>query len=180
MMTDEMIMKMVGEGNLNKMTILFEKYQLNLFNFFLKRGHHHSVSEDLTQNVFERVLKYRSTYNPVQPFRAWIFRIARNVEADNHRNIKIPINSLTEVNEVKFQTGNVLEKIEQQEQYSKLRKAIASLSKEEQELLHFSKFEQMKYGEIAEIMKISESAVKVKIHRAIKKLKKYYQKLEVL
>ena len=33
--------------------------------------------------MFERILKYRSSYQPTQPFRAWVYQMARNVHADH-------------------------------------------------------------------------------------------------
>lgn len=170
----------MAEGQLDKMSVLFDKYHLNVFNFYLQRGHSRVLCEDLTQDVFERILRYRASYKSSLPFRAWLFRISRNVEADIFKKKKIKISEDTTVDELELLTENVLTEIEKKEEVTKLKQALSYLSTEEQELLHFSKFQNMKYADISKILNISESSVKVKIHRAIKKLRVNYQKIEVL
>ncbi|MEJ7681884.1 MAG: sigma factor [Segetibacter sp.] len=61
-LSDENIMLKVKEGNLSELTVLFERYHVTLFNFFLKLTKDKAVSEDLTQTLFYRVIKYRQTY----------------------------------------------------------------------------------------------------------------------
>lgn len=174
---DNTVMAQVANGDLDQSRILFDRYHLYLYNFFLKRRHSTVVSEDLTQNVFERLLRYRKTYKGNQSFKAWLFTIAHNVEADHFRKSKIKLNQNVELSQLSFSTDTVLDKIEKKEAQQKLEKAIALLNKEEQKLLHLSKFQSMKYAEIASVLQLSESAVKVKIHRAMKKLRVHYQKL---
>jgi RNA polymerase sigma factor (sigma-70 family) len=55
-----------------------------------------------------------------------------------------------------------------------LRNAMANLSEESREVLILSKFQELKYNEIAQIMDITEGAVKVRVHRAISQLKNMY------
>ena len=179
-MTDEYLMELVAKGDLDKLSILFKKYHLNLYNFFLNRRHDASVCQDLSQNVFERILKYRTSYKAIHPFKAWFFRIARNVEADYFKQQKIKIDDHAELHNMNFLTQNILDKIEQKDQKTKIQQALSMLNLEEQELLHFSKFQKLKSYEIAETMNLTESAVRVKIHRAMKKLKIFYFKIEAL
>lgn len=179
-MTDELIMDLVAKGDLDKLTILFEKYHPNLFNFFRKRGHQINACEDLTQNVFERILKYRTSYQMSNSFRAWFFRIARNVEIDFLKKEKIKIDTTIETHNIKITTKNILDEIERKDEKTKIHQALSMLNPEEKELLHFSKFQKIKNKEIAEITDLTESAVRVKIHRAMKKLKSFYHQIEAL
>ena len=43
------------------------------------------ISEDLVQDVFFRILRYRATYDPKQSFTAWMYQIAKNANVDRIR-----------------------------------------------------------------------------------------------
>ena len=58
---DEIIMKRVKDGNLAEMSVLFERYHLRLYNFFLKLTRNRDISHDLTQNLFYRMIKYKNS-----------------------------------------------------------------------------------------------------------------------
>ena len=82
---DEALMLQVREGASESLGVLFDRYQKPLFNFYSKMTGNRTVSEDLVQEVFLRVLKYRQSYKPGTPFRAWIYQIARNARLDQLR-----------------------------------------------------------------------------------------------
>src|SRR5580692_11859542 len=76
----------VREGQLSELTELFERYSTPLYNFFLRLTLDKALSEDLTQNLFYRVLRYRQSFDPTSgSFRSWMYRMARNVHADHLR-----------------------------------------------------------------------------------------------
>jgi RNA polymerase sigma-70 factor (ECF subfamily) len=60
-----------------------------------------------------------------------------------------------------------------------IRIALQKIPDEYREVLYLSRFEDMKYKQIAEILNVSVSVVKVRVHRAIKKLKEVYLSLDV-
>ena len=74
-------MRALADGELDAAAVLFRRYQVPLFNFFLRLGFAREMSEDLTQTVFERVIKYRESYREGMSFRTWVYQIARNVKA---------------------------------------------------------------------------------------------------
>ncbi|HXV74054.1 MAG TPA: sigma-70 family RNA polymerase sigma factor, partial [Sphingomonadales bacterium] len=82
---DEEIMLQVRNGAGEKLGELFDRYQTPLFNFYTRLTANRAVSEDLVQEVFLRILKYRHTYTPGNSFRAWMYQIARNARADHLR-----------------------------------------------------------------------------------------------
>src|SRR6516164_9355553 len=83
--SDEELMSQVRNGVGEMLGVLFDRYQVPLFNFYLKLTGERSVSEDLVQEVFLRILKYRQTYRIDTPFRAWMYQIARNARVDHLR-----------------------------------------------------------------------------------------------
>src|SRR5271155_452830 len=87
-MPDEEAMLLVRAGKVELLETLFNRYQGPLFNFFCKLTGDRGASEDLVQDVFFRILKYRETFKPGTPFRAWMYHIARNARNDRWRKQK--------------------------------------------------------------------------------------------
>src|SRR5437588_62647 len=82
---DEDLMLQVRDGAGEMLAVLFDRYQTPLFNFYSKLTGDRALSEDLVQEVFLRILKYRQSYRPGTPFRAWVYQIARNARIDHFR-----------------------------------------------------------------------------------------------
>ena len=84
-MTDELLMRAVRSGDCGQLGRLFERYHVALFDFLNRTTGDRAASEDLVQDVFVRILKYRHTYRDDGNFETWMFRIARNARADYFR-----------------------------------------------------------------------------------------------
>ena len=82
-MTDEMIMEAVRNGDLQQASVLFERYNKQIYNFLARMTMSKVLAEDLTQNVFLRMIKYRNSYRDGNKFHSWIYQIARNVFSDH-------------------------------------------------------------------------------------------------
>ena len=85
LVTDEILMIAVRDGDLAKLGLLFERYHTALFDFLSRTTGDRAAAEDLVQDVFVRILKYRRTYRDHSCFETWMFRIARNSRADHFR-----------------------------------------------------------------------------------------------
>src|SRR5436305_7968604 len=86
---DEELMFLVRNGVVEMLGVLFDRYQSPLFNFYCKLTGDRSVSEDLVQDVFYRILKYRKSYQSGMSFKSWMYQIARNARLD-HAKRKSP------------------------------------------------------------------------------------------
>src|SRR5437870_13643805 len=82
---DEELMLHVRDGAGDMLGVLFDRYQTPLFNFYSKLTGDRTLSEDLVQEVFLRILKYRQSYCRGTPFRSWVYQIARNARIDHFR-----------------------------------------------------------------------------------------------
>src|SRR5258706_14127912 len=76
-------MAAVGAGEVSKLAVLFERHHRSLFRYFVSMNRNRELSEDLVQDVFFRMLRYRGSYDPQQSFTAWMYQIARNASIDN-------------------------------------------------------------------------------------------------
>src|SRR6476659_1613057 len=79
----------VKEGDLDRLSLLFERYKRPLYGFFYGLNRNAELSEDLVQNVFYRILKYRYLFRGEGDFKTWMFHIARNVNHDHFRKNKL-------------------------------------------------------------------------------------------
>lgn len=170
----------VKAGDLDKMGLLFERYHRPLFGFLYHITGKAHVSEDLVQNVFYRMLKYRHTFTEEGEFRAWMYHLARNVVADHVQKNKRYVTHDDVVNWAEKVSGGIAadEQIVKEQELAMLQYALGKLSAENREVLVMSRYQELKYVEIAQILNTSEGAIKVRVHRAMKELKEIYLKIE--
>src|SRR5207249_10577554 len=74
--TDEDLMVAVREGDVHQLEVLFERYREQLYDFFGRLTADRGISEDLVQDVFVRILKYRASYRETNRFVTWMYQIA--------------------------------------------------------------------------------------------------------
>ena len=169
-LTDEELMHIVSEGNLDAMTYIFDRYQVRLYNFYYQKVKDVAVCEDLTQNVFLKVIKYKHSYKGGK-FVSWIFKIARNLFYDHYQEQK-KTQPFENIDDVSSELNE--ESIEKEEEVSHLMKVLNNLSDTDKELIIMNRIEGIKYEQIAEIIGSNTIAVKTKIHRIVKKLRTNY------
>ena len=178
-LSDNALMIKVRDGDLERLGLLFERYKSPLFGFFYGMNRDQELSEDLVQNTFFRILKYRQLFRGDGDFRTWLFHIARNVRHDQFRKEKIKRKESVENWEHQLgHTDHSQEKMVHSEIQMMVSLAMDKLPPEKKEVLLLSKYQEKKYKEIGEILGCSEGAVKVKVFRALQELKTVYEQLE--
>ncbi|MFM9837009.1 MAG: RNA polymerase sigma factor [Cyclobacteriaceae bacterium] len=178
-LSDNSLMVKVRDGDLDRLGLLFERHKKPLYGFFRGLTRQQELSEDLVQNTFLRILKYRHLFKGEGDFRAWMFQIARNVHHDHHRKNKI--NASEELDDWQDKLGhneNRSTEMLQADEQQMLSMAMDRLPIDKREILLLSKYQEKKYQEIGEILGCSEGAVKVKVFRALQELKVIYKQLE--
>ena len=79
----------VKHGDLDKLAVLYERYNRALFAFFFKVTLNSQASEDLVQTVFFKIIKYRDQYRAEEgSFVTWMFRIAHNANIDHYHSLE--------------------------------------------------------------------------------------------
>src|ERR1043166_6427783 len=84
--TDENLMLAVRNGDVSKLGVLFDRHHRSLYDFFIRLTGLRAAADDLVQDVFFRILKYRKTFRDESWFKAWMFHIARNARIDYYRS----------------------------------------------------------------------------------------------
>ena len=176
-MTDEMIMEAVKDGDLQQASLLFERYNKRIFNFLARMTMDRDLAEDLTQNVFLRLIKYRNSYRDGLRFQSWIYQVARNVFSDHYQAQKNKT-GFVDVEKISDHMSESDGTAETEERERLLHRSLALLNEEQRELLVLTRFQHMKYEDVATIMDTTVANIKVKVHRAILKLREHYFELE--
>ena len=171
-MTDETAMNAVKQGELDQVAVLYERYKRPIFNFFLYLRHDRELSQDFTQQVFYRLLKYRNTFQEDGSFKTWIYKIARNIHHDHYQRNMLVMNEFLDDFDVADEVSD-----SQDDELILVTKALKKLPGEYREVLVMSRYENMKYEQIADVLDISVALVKVRVHRAIKALREVYFQL---
>jgi RNA polymerase sigma factor (sigma-70 family) len=173
-MRDEDLMLEVRDGAGETLGVLFDRYQTPLFNFYSKMTGDRILSEDLVQEVFLRILKYRQSYTPGTPFRSWMYQIARNARLDHFRKQR-PETSWSAEMEPRVPAGDPAQK---KQEAALLHRALMQLPEEKREVLVLSRFQELKHDEIAKLVGCDAGAVKVRVHRALQELKQVFYRLQ--
>lgn len=132
-LTDEEIKLEIASGKLELLSILFDRYNLRIYNFFNKM-----VSEDLTQDVFIKVIRYRTSYKNGK-FAAWIFTIARNIFSTYYQKTKKE--RTNEIDNDKLDANETLAAESNQEAIDHLQKALLKLPNSDRELIVMHRYQ---------------------------------------
>lgn len=178
---DVELMLRVKSGDMAAFQILFDNYKNRVLNFCFRYCGHHSISEELTQEVFLRVFKAASRYRPTARFSTWLYRIATNVclSEMRKREYRMKIDSLDQladdaVPDITEDRENLSPEdyLQGREKDRRIQQAITALPAKQRVALLLHIEGGFRYKEIARQMDCTESHVKVLIHRGRKQLKK--------
>ena len=146
------------------------KFEKNLLNFFWRQGVSSSEGEDLVQETYLRLWKYRREYKPAAKLSTFLFLMARQVRIDALRR-----QTRRENREEKW--------IEEQPMSEKpkafgvredVRWALAKLSEPLRDVIELGVFQDLPYAEVAEILGIPVGTVKSRMHNALRELKEIF------
>lgn len=177
--TDQELMLAVKQGEVGRLGALFDRHHDRIYRFCLRLTGDPAASEDLVQDIFMRVLKYRRTYRGDRDFLPWLYRLARNATHDHFRRGARRRETGEEIPDRPSDEPTPWEGLEAREDARRMRRALLELPVARREVLVLSRFEERRYDEIAGLLGCSVGAVKVRVHRALKQLRSIYLELGV-
>lgn len=170
-------MDRVRDGEIRQLALLFERHHHKLYNFFLRLTGNRQVSEDLVQEVFFRMLKYRHTFHGDGDFTAWMYHLARNVHRDHYSKWRDEPAMAGGQEEQANGEPLALEQMEKTQDQELLQQALAHLPIDKKEILILSRYQDLRYEAIAELLGCSVDTVKVRVHRAMNELRRIFFQL---
>ena len=176
--TDQELMQAVRRGEIGRLGTLFDRHHQRIYRFCLRLTGDPGASEDLVQDIFLRVLKYRRTYRGERDFLPWLYRLARNAANDHFRRVVRRRETGDEIPDSVSDDPTPWEGLAARQEAQRMRRALLRLPVARREVLVLSRYEQRRYDEIARLLGCSVGAVKVRIHRALKQLRVIYEELD--
>jgi RNA polymerase sigma-70 factor (ECF subfamily) len=176
---DAELMLRVKDGDGSSFGVLLDKHRLSVVHFLYRMVQNQAVAEELAQEVFLRVYRSRSTYEPTAKFTTWLFRIATHLALNAIRDGKnekfeqrldddswdLPVRQVSDTR------PNVEHAMVYQARLEEVRRAVAGLPEKQRAAVLMHKYEEMEYSQIARVLNCSESAVKSLLFRAYETLR---------
>jgi len=185
-LSDAQIMLQVKAGDDSAFEYLVQKYRRPMVNFMFRMAHNNAAAEDLAQEVFLRVYRSRESYEASAKFTTWLYRIATNLAVNHARDTRHerPENTVS-LDEPDEENGHTLdlpdrtpsaeETIVRRERVAAIRQRVQALPERQRIAVVMHKYQQMEYRQIADVLKLSESATKSLLFRAYETLREQLQ-----
>jgi RNA polymerase sigma-70 factor, ECF subfamily len=180
--TDAEVMLRVKAGDESAFDYLVQKYRRPLVSFMYRMARNAAAAEDLAQEVFLRVYRSRQTYEASAKFTTWLYRIATNLAVNHARDTRHERPEVTvSLDEPDEETGTTLdladstvtaeESLVRRERMLAIRAKVEALPERQKLAVIMHKYQQMDYKQIADVLKLSESATKSLLFRAYETLR---------
>jgi RNA polymerase sigma-70 factor, ECF subfamily len=177
---DAELMLRVRDGDSTSFALLLERHRGPVIHFLYRMVQNQPVAEELAQEVFLRVYRSRSTYEPTAKFTTWLFRIATHLALNWIRDVRNEKGqeSLDQegidgsgVRQVADRQQTVEQRLVYEARMDEVRRAIAALPEKQRTAVLMHKYQEMEYSQIAGVLSCSESAVKSLLFRAYETLR---------
>lgn len=164
-------------GKASAFGLLYDHYHPKIYRFVLIKVGRREDAEDLTHQVFLSAWQNISSYKDLGfPFSSWLYRIARNQIIDRYRTKKSEIGLEDADEEIFAYYGSGDDGIDEKIRFEHVISAIKELKDDYQDILIMRFIEDLSIKETAATIKKTEGAVKLMQHRAVKELKKVFEK----
>jgi RNA polymerase sigma-70 factor, ECF subfamily len=186
-LSDAEVMLQVKAGDEPAFAYLVQKYRRPIASFMYRMAHNSAAAEDLAQEVFLRVYRSRKNYEASAKFTTWLYRIATNLAVNYARDTRHERpESTVSLDEPDENTGLTMdipdtslsaeEMLVRRERLAAIRQKVQALPERQRLAVVMHKYQQMDYRQIAEVLKLSESATKSLLFRAYETLREQLKK----
>lgn len=149
----------------------YEEHGLGLLRYLTRMVGDAALAEDLTQDVFLRLLEEMSDGRTVRNLRPWLYQVGHNLAIDSlrqNRHEPWPVVE-TELRDEADGTPDAESMLLQAERRNQVRRGLSLLSAQERQALEL-RAEGLKYREIADLMELQVSTVATFLSRAVNKI----------
>lgn len=171
--SDEQLIEWVAGGDSSCLGTLFERHNRGVYRYCRQLTRHDEHAEDLTQEVFLKILRKAKSFRRDGTFKGWMFHIARNVTFDYLR--KTTREGATEPADESLARQLVDSRSAEQAAAGKqnlrlLARALANLPAAVQEVIWLGRFEFDSYEELGQALGCKAGTARVRMHRAMQQL----------
>jgi RNA polymerase sigma-70 factor (ECF subfamily) len=173
--TDEQLMAAVREGDAERLGVIFERHHARVYALCFRLTRRADVADDLAQETMLRVWRHARSFRGDSAFTTWLYRLAYNVCRDHWRKTRRDA-SATDLQEV-TPTAFSMES-NTSERHVLLDEAMARLAPDRRMVLVLSRYHDLTFDDIADVLDCTPSAARVRAHRALHELREIYRELE--
>lgn len=172
-MNEKQLIRKVLKGDTSAFAHFVDTYQDMAITIAYRICENRQDAEDIVQNAFVKAFHNLHTFRTDSKFSTWFYRIVYNTALTHIGNIKFST-ELTDYNQINqeesFSDWDTLTQIHETERKAIINEAMDMLPKDEALLLTLFYLEENSVKEINSITGFTESNIKVKLHRARKRL----------
>ena len=170
---DQLYITKIINGDVNAFAHLVDSYKNMVFSLAFKITKSREEAEEISQDTFIKAFKNLKNFKGDSKFSTWLYRIAYHTSLDAIKKYK-KSSSTFEINEITFDqiqdVETILEGIERKERSKIMDNCLQKLSDEQRSIIWMFYYDELSLKEIMEVTSLSEANLKVKLHRARKKL----------
>ena len=168
------LLERLAQGELEAFETLFRQFQGQVYGWILRIVRDTGAAADLTVETFWRIYRARARFNPAGNFGAWTRRIATNVALDHLKSVRREVELPDEVSQ-----GVPPDPAVRRELRDGIASAFRQLPARFQTVATLALIEEEPYEDIAGALGISISAVKLRVFRAVRLLRKKLKRLGI-
>jgi RNA polymerase sigma-70 factor (ECF subfamily) len=171
--SDEELARRAQTGDRQALGELYDRHHENIFKFILVRVGHQPLAEDLTGEVFVRMLDGLPRYRAMGiPFSAWLYRITRNLLTDHYRKEgRYVMTPLGQIEDNDLEQSNPPSAVERRLTLERIQRALARLDRLEADVIVLRFLMGLSLKEAAQALEKSVSAIKALQHRGLASLR---------
>jgi len=170
---DQLYIDKVIKGDTNAFAFLVEKYKDMVFSLAIKITKNREEAEEVSQDSFIKAFKAIHTFKGDSKFSTWLYKISYHncMDRVNKNARKYNIDRIDEVIENRIKaTEDTMQTIERKERAELMNDCLLELPEDERSILWLFYYKELSLKEIMEVTSLSQANLKVKLHRARKKL----------
>ena len=170
----------VCRGDEPSFEVLLARHRSQVVNHLYRLVRNRAIAEELAQDVFLRVYRFRNRYQPEAKFSTWLFRITTNVALNWRRDTRREVAhlrldaALQDARQIQVpdQSLRADQQLLAEHRAKEIRDAIESLPRKQLAAVLMHKYEGMDYAAIAEVLDCSIPALKSLLFRAYETLRR--------
>jgi len=184
--SDEVVMLRYQSGDRSAFALLVRRHKTPVYNFVLRHLRQNAVAEDITQDVFVRVVQNASEFRHSSRFSTWVYTIARNLCIDHMRKMALRRHpsldqptgdgedgpTLGERVRDEHPSAEVDRKAIGNELSVRIHRAVEELPDDQREVFLLREVGNVPFKDIADMIGVSENTIKSRMRYALERLQK--------
>jgi RNA polymerase sigma-70 factor (ECF subfamily) len=171
MLSDETLFSRFLKGDISAFENLYSRYRESLYTYLLRSSGNHAEADDIYQDAWSRVIHANTPFT-TGSFKAYIFKIARNLQIDNHRRSHLHlVGDNEQIEAVADSTPSIERLIDGEDCGERLLGEVAVLPMEQRDAFLLKEESGLSLEQIAAMLNVGHETIKSRLRYAMKRLR---------